>query len=84
MKWMFTREAMNFICWKALFRGKPKLLRKEEIQPTAEDQVGNGNMWEGRVLAGILVLLVFPLNYIFIVVVLANYTAWARAFDSAI
>lgn len=32
----------------------------------------------------ILVLLVFPLNYIFIVVEPANYIAWAHAFDSAI
>lgn len=31
----------------------------------------------------ILVLLVFPLNYIFIVVMPANYIAWADAFDSA-
>lgn len=37
-----------------------------------------------RVPVRILVLLVFPFNYIFIVVVPANYTAWAHAFDSAI
>lgn len=32
----------------------------------------------------ILVLLVFPLNYIFIVVMPANYIAQTYAFDSAI
>lgn len=37
---------------------------------TAEDQVGNVSIWEGRVQAGILAMLVFPLNYICIVVVL--------------
>lgn len=37
-----------------------------------------------RVLVRILVLLVFPLNYIFVVVMPANYTAWAHAFESAI
>lgn len=31
-----------------------------------------------------LALLVFSLNYIFIVVRPVNYTAWAYAFDSAI
>lgn len=35
-------------------------------------------------MVSILALLVFPLNYIFIVVVPANYTARAHAFDSAI
>lgn len=35
-------------------------------------------------LVQILVQLVFPLNYIFIVVVPANYIAWAHAFDSAV
>lgn len=35
-------------------------------------------------LLSILVLLVFPLNYIFIVVMLPNYTARVHAFDSAI
>lgn len=37
-----------------------------------------------RVPVHVLVLLVFPFNYIFIAVVPANYTAWAHAFDSAI
>lgn len=37
-----------------------------------------------RVPVRVLVLLVFPFNYSFIVVVPANYTAWAHAFDSAI
>ena len=46
--------------------------------------MGNAYIWEERVLLGILALLVFPLNYICIVVVLANYTAWVHAFDSAI
>ena len=32
----------------------------------------------------VLVLLVFPLNYICIVVMPTNYIAWAHAFDSAI
>lgn len=33
---------------------------------------------------GNIPLLIFPLNYIFIVVMLVNYTVWEYAFDSAV
>lgn len=91
---------MNRICLKADFRGKHKVLSKKwrdpnlcyiEITPRLArlQFIQLKTNWEtatyGREsVVSILVLLVFPLNYVFIVVMPANYTACAHAFDSAI
>jgi hypothetical protein len=98
---MFVREAMNCICWKAVFREKPKPLSKERRVPNIfyikvapkparlqfiqlKTEWGMPTYGKGECWLVFLSCWVFPLNYICIVVMLANYTAWAHAFDSAI